>query len=612
MSTNDSMKNIKTHVQAVLKGGDILFIAPPFADTAYSLLGPHILQALAHKMGYKADILYSNILFASLIGEKMYNDVSQFPFNLHWLKIGERLFSRSAYGLPALGTIEDMQSSSGINIADNGTSSLADYFNLDDLFSLEQKCSEFIEELVRVIAEYNYAMVGCTSMLEQNNCSVALLNGIKKLQPDVVTMIGGANCEGVMAEGIASLSESIDYIFSGESEQTFNQFLTGYEKGIFPEERIIRGDALHNLDGIPVPDYSSYFTQMEYFFGNDTGKQLIVSYESSRGCWRAQKGKCFFCGGNTNNRIFRKKSAEKVLADLEEISNSYPVTNIFMTDNIVPRFYYQKLLPVLSERDDMPPIWYQENTNLTLTDLINLKKARIKSLLFGVEALSTDLLKLMNKGVTARQNLLLLRNALSVGIHHCWHMLWGFPGDKCAHYEETLALFPLIRHFYPPRELLHLILARYSSYVESPHNHAITNLAPLDVYHKIYPSWAQSDKLAYGFTGDYDCESHDNPDIIRRIAKEIEVWNENWKNSILVMLPVGNFYSIHDSRKIPGTAENHIVDAEQAKAVMTYSPYDGSEYQQWAVENKLGVVCDSYYVPLITASPKLLLKFEEK
>jgi hypothetical protein len=37
--------------------------------------------------------------------------------------------------------------------------------------------------------------------------------------------------------------------------------------------------------------------------------------------------------------------------------------------------------------------------------------------------------------------------------------------------------------------------------------------------------------------------------------------------------------------------------------------YDKSENLRWAAAEKLGVVVDSWYVPLVAASPEILLEF---
>ena len=64
------------------------------------------------------------------------------------------------------------------------------------------------------------------------------------------------------------------------------------------------------------------------------------------------------------------------------------------------------------------------------------------------------------------------------------------------------------------------------------------------------------------------------------------------------------------SADIHPKAKTHFLDYQQAKETMAYCEYQGGETQKWAVKQKLGVVLDAWYVPLVTASPELLLEFE--
>ena len=45
--------------------------------------------------------------------------------------------------------------------------------------------------------------------------------------------------------------------------------------------------------------------------------------------------------------------------------------------------------------------------------------------------------KLMDKGVSARQHINLLRNARTVGVGLTWNLLYEFPGDRVEYYQET-------------------------------------------------------------------------------------------------------------------------------------------------------------------------------
>ncbi|MCP4134297.1 MAG: RiPP maturation radical SAM protein 1, partial [bacterium] len=542
-----------------LRGGDILFIVPPFGSIHDVALGPHILQTIAEEQGYSTDIIYLNILLASELGIDVYNEIANAP--LFWM-LGERLFAKSAYGLPPLGNnaewcTDETKSIGGMNSQVQMFYHIHSQFNRELYLRAEEVCLSFIDEAVSAISSLNYKIVGCTAMMEQTNCSVALLSGVKKQSPETITIIGGGNCEGEMAEGVASLSESIDYVFSGESETAFLNFLGDHSTGKLPSQGILKGEPLADLDSLSVPDYTAFFEQSAYFFENEnkTDEQRIW-YETSRGCWWAEKKKCTFCGIYPVS--FRSKSPGKTLGDLKSIAHTYPGSVIFMTDNMMPQSYHHEFLPSLAEQGKFPTLAYQVKANLDFQDLVNLKDANIKSILPGIESLSTNLLKLMDKGVSARQNLLLLRNAMSLGIYCEWFMPWGFPGDRVSDYEEMLNIFPLIRHLQPPRRFTPMTLVRFSAYYNNRERYGIKNIHPWGVFEMIYPEWANLEKLASYYTGDYASEAYEHPQIIRDLADEISEWKKVWKNSILSMKFFMNNYVIYDNRDIHEKEKTHL------------------------------------------------------
>ncbi|MCP5105821.1 MAG: RiPP maturation radical SAM protein 1 [bacterium] len=607
---------MKSKILRVLEGGDILFIVPPFVTTKTPILGPHILQSIAQRQGYRAEILHLNLLLASIIGVERYESVSYAqPFRM----LGERLFAGSAYGLPALGKSPELCLDPVRSVFGNGPAyPLEEFeykynnstdFRLDDFFKIEETCSGFIREAAETIVSLKYKMVGCSANWEQNNSSVALFNRIKELSPGTVTLMGGSNCEGEMAEGIGSLTDAVDYIFSGEGETVFAEFLEKYSAGNLPSQRIIVGKPFNDLDNIPLPVYDGYVNQRKHFLGDDSAGEWAAGYETSRGCWW---GKCHFCGLNGMDRVrFREKTAGKALTDLEELKRQYRGKSIIMTDKVLPASYQKELLPELGKDKDGSTIAYELRPHLSLKDLVHLKNAKVEVIKPGIESLATGLLKLMNKGISAGQNVFLLRNAASLDMYVDWNLLWGFPGDKAEHYRETLALLPLLRHCCPPTNFRHICIDRFSGYFREPGRFGIEDLRPWWVYSMVYPEKAEVNKLAYRFIGDYSCASHDHPELIGEIAKEATLWKQQWKRARLVMVPFMNFYMIYDKRDINGKSINHVVTFEKAKEIMTVRPYNKSGNLEWAVRNKLGVVLDSRYVPLVTAEPELLQAFEE-
>ena len=79
--------------------GDVLIIVPPFASLWYPSLAAHVLQACVRQEGFRADVLYANIMLASFIGEQYYEKIAAESVSL----ASERFFARYAFGLPPLG-----------------------------------------------------------------------------------------------------------------------------------------------------------------------------------------------------------------------------------------------------------------------------------------------------------------------------------------------------------------------------------------------------------------------------------------------------------------------------------------------------------------------------
>lgn len=605
------LNQIESLIQSAARGGDILLVIPPFGSIYDQSLGLHIIQSSAREKGFNVDILYLNILMASLLGLEEYQHVSSFPKHL---MIGERLFSRSAYGLPPLGrNTEDPTSDSLATWGDKDRETLLSaihpYFDTGRFMKLEQASYQFIEESVRIICSLDYKIIGCTIMMEQVNASIAFLNRIKSVSPQTLTIVGGGHCEAQLAEGMLTLSQNIDYVFSGESEQSFITFLENFYSRNLPLKRtIIKGQPVENMDHLPLPDYSFFFNQHELFLGEQSPKDKKVWYETSRGCWWSDILKCTYCG--IVHLPFRQKSIPKVLQDLESIKKISSQQTVYMVDSVMPQSYHKDLLPEITDNDKYPPVGYMVRPSLKLKELVKLKKAGINATLPGIESFSPNHLKLMQKGVNGRQNLLFLRHALSLGIYSDWLMLYAFPGDVVEDYQELLDLIPLLRHLQPPRRCYPVLMMRFSPYMDNPGDFEISNVTVPAVLSSVYPETADKEKLAVYYIADYPTAAGDHKDLVRELNREVSTWREKWRQTNLAMAPMMGAFIIYDNRDIHHKEKTHVLDYDKARAIMTSRKHDGSDLLQWALQEKLGVLMESWYVPLVTASAELLLKFE--
>ncbi|MCK6625838.1 MAG: RiPP maturation radical SAM C-methyltransferase [Anaerolineae bacterium] len=617
--------------------GDALIIVPPFARLNAPTLGPHLLQAYAREAGFEVRVLYANLMLATVIGVDNYMTLCSSTLAL----IGERFFAASAYDLPPLGCEAEKMFTpetffslfSPETLTPERLRSFTQMhaptpFSLDmpALKRLEAQAAPWADAVAAAVVASGSRVVGCTTMYEQTAASIALLRRVKRLSPQTITIIGGANCEGEMAEGIASLSPALDYIFSGESEDTFVAFLRQMQLGQLPIQRIIYGQPCQHLDDLPPPDFSEFYEQYEQYLPAEAAKlpQMSLLYESSRGCWWGQKHHCTFCGLNGQGMAFRAKSPQKVIDDLNYLLARFPTRWIYMTDNIMPHTYFKTLLPRLAAEVPGVQLFFEEKANLSLEQVLALKQAGVAEIQPGIEALSSSLLKRMDKGVSARQNVTLLRYARSAGLPLVWNLLWAFPGDRPEEYEETLALIRLLRHLQPPTGMYHLSIHRFSPYFDRPADYGIEHVRPYGSYAQIVPAGVDPAKVAYHFTASYPCGSHHCLDLIEEIWREVEAWQAAWQSSISLapgirihtppMLTVsreaGERWLLRDTRGLPGTTDNLQLTRSQVAAVMTARPFSPSAEITWALERKLGVILDGWYVPLVTAEPTLLREFE--
>jgi ribosomal peptide maturation radical SAM protein 1 len=601
---------------------DVLIVVPPFASLYIPSLGAHTLQACAREAGLKVEVLYANFLLASLITEDEYNQIG-------WACVGtfaaERLFARWAFDVPPLGrnseTMYELPRmfgqkqakvySASLNLMDAGKmESYSQYgkSQVRKLAAFEEKMGGWLDFLAGAIAEKKYRIVGCSSTFEQTACSVALLNRLRKLQPDAVNVIGGANCEGEMAQGIASLSGSIDYVFSGESDDTFVPFVREVLAGRMPKEKIIEGQPCENMDTRPTPRFHEFFEQRERYLPGSkrNSKTTYLTYETSRGCWWGQKQHCTFCGLNGSGMVSRRKSAERVIEELKTLVAEHPTRNVGVADNIMPHEYFMTLLPKLSSEVPNVSMFYEQKANLSLPQVLALKEAGITIIQPGIESLSSTLLQFMKKGVQAWQNLVLLRYGRIAGIRLWWALLCGFPEDTAQIYQDTLSITRLIHHLPPPTTLWHLIIDRFSPYFASPEKFGLANVAPYPAYHDIFPQGADIPRLAYHFTAEYKSATEENLELIRDLGQDLSGWRTAWQKPYkdrpeLKIEPYNGSYVLIDTRGLPGTETMRRIARDEAASLLVHRHFTGSREENEAVERKLAVVVDGWFVPLPVA-----------
>src|SRR5262249_33234084 len=149
---------------------------------------------------------------------------------------------------------------------------------------------------------------------------------------------------------------------------------------------------------------------------------------------------CTFCGLNGSTMTFRSKSPERAFEEIGILVERYPGLPVLVVDNIMDMRYLGTLLPRLQQLDRPVELFYEVKANLRKGQLQQLSASHVTMIQPGIESLSTPILKLMCKGVTAIQNLQLLKWCKELGIRPEWNFLCGFPGEPTREYARMAEL----------------------------------------------------------------------------------------------------------------------------------------------------------------------------
>lgn len=514
--------------QLPLAPADVCLVCMPYCDPERPSPALGLLQAVLVKGGIEARSVYANLLFCEELGVKLYKR------NHHGdprLPLAEWSFAATAF--PEFQPDEN-HFVSEINTRLGGERQQSLRECREELRFVRQKAGKFTTRLAEQILKLSPRIVGCTTSFSQRVPSLALLRKIRALNPDVVTMMGGADCETVMGRATHQHFPWVDFVVSGEGED----LILPLTKLIFEFGRQVPLKALpggvfaplHRQFGYPgvkqngneelpravassfnhqtIPVYQDYFDTLRAL--PTLGKIIRPSLpiQASRGCWH---GKCKFCGLNAPQVPYRSRPAEGVLAELEYLSHCYGVEHFEFHDNILDMRCFEDLIPELIRRGAPYKLFYEIRSNLSKKHFKMLREAGIVWCQPGIESLHSDALKAIRKGVTAWQNIQTLKWCRQFGIHASWSILYGFPDDQDRWCQEMAELVPLLTHLYPPMGLMDVQYQRNSHYFDRAADYSL-KLTSLPLNTLIYPlSPGAINDLSYTFEDKFYASIKNDP-----------------------------------------------------------------------------------------------------
>ncbi|WP_017622482.1 RiPP maturation radical SAM C-methyltransferase [Nocardiopsis chromatogenes] len=368
-------------------------------------------------------------------------------------------------------------------------------------------------------------VVGFTTTFMQNVPSLAVARRIKEARPGVLTVMGGANCDGPMGEALHRNHGFVDFVVRGEGELAFPALLDHIDRGTDPAEvngvcwrdgpRAVanpQAEAVVPPRSIPAPDFDQWRRALDTSAVRPYVEPKLV-LESARGCWWGEKHQCTFCGLNGSYMEFRSKSPDQVWEEVAGLVERHRILDIIMVDNIIDMEYFKRLLPRFAESGWDLRVHYEVKSNLKKSQVELLADAGVLHIQPGIESLGSRALQIMDKGVSGGRNVRLLRDSQTHGLTVSWNYLYGFPGESDADYLDVLGQVSALVHLQPPGGASRIALERFSPYFERPEL-GMDRRSPSVVYGHVYDlPESELEDLVYLF---------DTPE--RGIAGPVEEW----------------------------------------------------------------------------------------
>ncbi|HEX6085700.1 MAG TPA: RiPP maturation radical SAM C-methyltransferase [Thermoanaerobaculia bacterium] len=594
---------------------DVCLVSMPYAAIERPSIALGLLTAELRGAGIAASSRYACLDFAARIGLRAYDSI----LNSHTTQfIGEWTFAAAAF--PEMRAIDaDYLAACAARIA-NSPSMLPGVDATELLLSVREEAARFVAELADEIVAQRPRIVGCSSTFQQQTASLALLRAIRERDPQIITMLGGTNCESSMGMAARRAFPWVDFVVSGEADELIVPFVRALLErgrdvtpplGVIDHELAHRKDAeaprasVWSVDAIPTPDYDDYFDALERSPLRDSIQPALV-IETSRGCWWGAKSHCTFCGLNGGNMSYRAKSADRAVEEFHRLAARYGVRRFTVVDNIMDVRYHQSVLPRLAGHGY--DIFYETKANLRRQHMQGFSDAGVRSIQPGMESFHDELLQLMAKGNKAFMNVQLLKWAAELGMEISWVFLIDIPQQRDECYFEMLSWLPAITHFTPPAYATPIQFIRFSPYHRDAAKYGF-DLIPEPAYAHVYPPLpaGEMQDLAYYFVD--RTPAVEREDIGQRL---VVAWLGLWRDQYASGRPILEMRRERDTIVIDDTRACRARPRRRLKglAARAYVECDEATDRQ-TLATRLGIdlaELEAVVAPLIKAS--LLLDFD--
>lgn len=353
---------------------------------------------------------------------------------------------------------------------------------------------QYLRELLQPVRAFRPDLIGFSLLFSQQLYhAMAMAKELKSAQNRVV--VGGATLsvmphpEVLLSDRVTmdlggrcvpiNLSAFVDYLLVGEGEVGLAALLQNMDgdlsrvpglmaRGREPIEKRPT-EAVKDLDQLPVPDFSD-FPLASYH-----APRLVLPFLASRSCfWK----RCAFCTHQQTYLNYREERPETTVAKLATLMKTHDVRLVSLVDEMIHPNRFGRLSALLARIE--PGLRYSAYakpvSRFDLPLLEKLYRSGARVIMWGVESGSQRVLDAMRKGTRTEDMERVLRDSHRAGIWNLLFVLFGFPSETRAEWEETLAFLERHRDRIDALSRSRFVLLAGSRVYENPDGYGIRGI----------------------------------------------------------------------------------------------------------------------------------------
>ncbi len=309
-----------------------------------------------------------------------------------------------------------------------------------------------LQVLRNTIKNWQPDFIGISIIITELEETKKIMGIIREILPEVPVIFGGPWPSANPEESIKKFGA--DYVVIGEGELVFSELIEAVNKGL-PTKSIpgtasmVNGNVNVNqkqqltedeLEALPFPAWElldhNLYTKLPSFAC--VGCRPYITIVTSRGC----PYKCIYCH-HTMGKVFRKRSAESVLAEIEELRFKHGFKEFEIADDCfnLDRERMYAILNGIRERIGDIKLHFPNGLRsdmLEPEDMALFKQAGTVSAAFAIETSSPRLQILINKNLDIEKASRAINASVKAGIFSTGYFMIGFPTESYKEASGTI------------------------------------------------------------------------------------------------------------------------------------------------------------------------------